>query len=216
MEKLLLGLVLVLIGCSLNSEAKEKSNLISFREFLVQNNIKKDLKTQNKFETLNDENSYSNHYFNFSTRFPISYSLDRGNEEFTVLRGFDTLTSATVSVNVRPLKLNHDEFQKAPLTLMEKIYEGNYRNYVLETFASNANIEITELEISEHKIRSTNYIVTTARYEETYDSINIPIALVSYSTYDWGNYFTFSYTTPEMFFDSKMFSDILIQTNYIR
>jgi hypothetical protein len=108
----------LLSSCSGQNKKVEEPELVSFRKFLVQKNIDKNLGVQNEYETLNEEHFYSNHYFNFSTKLPKNYTLDIGNEEYTIIRGLDTLTSSTVHISVTPISktgTGYLKFQSSPM-----------------------------------------------------------------------------------------------------
>lgn len=220
-NKILLSYIFTLIflsSCSGQNKKVEEPELISFKKFLVQNKIDKNLGIQNEFETLSEEHFYSNNYYNFSTKFPKSYTIDRGNGEYTIIRGFDTLTSTTVNINVIPITKNgtgHLKFQSSPMEYIDEISKGSFKDVVLNSFKTRTTIEVLDLDISEQKVRTTNYVVYTVQFEETYDSIQIPFVNVQYVTYLWGNLFTISYTTPEILFDPKILSEVVLQTNYV-
>jgi hypothetical protein len=205
-------------SCTEQREKIEDRELKSFRKFLVDNNLDKNLNVQNEFETLNKDNFYSNHYFKFSTKFPKNYILDRGNEEFTILRGMDSLTSSTVYIGVTPIsnsKSSHEDFQNSPSEYVDKIFGGDFKQSILNTFSNRTTVKVLDLDVSEHKVRSTNYVVSTVKFEETYDSIQVPFVTVQYVTYLWGNLFLISFTSPEVLFDPKILSDIVLHTNYL-
>ena len=211
-------ILFLLSSCSGQNEKAKELELVSFKSFLVQNNIDKNFGVQNEYETLNQEQFYSNHYFNFSTKLPENYTLDRGNGEYTIIRGFDTLTSSTVHISVIPVTktgAGHLEFQSSPMKYIDEISKGNFKDIILSSFKAKTNIEVLDLDVSEHKVRTTNYIVYTVQYEETYDTLQIPFVNVQYVTYQWGNLFTISYISPEVLFDPKILSELILQTNYV-
>jgi hypothetical protein len=208
----------LLSSCSGQNKKVEEPELVSFRKFLVQKNIDKNLGVQNEYETLNEEHFYSNHYFNFSTKLPKNYTLDRGNEEYTIIRGLDTLTSSTVHISVTPISktgTGYLKFQSSPMKYIDEVFGVNFKEIILNTFKTKTTIEVLNFDVSESKVRTTNYVIYTVQYEETYDSIQIPFVNVQYVTYLWGNLFTISYTSPEVLFDPKILSEVLVQTNYI-
>jgi len=219
-SKILYGFIFTLFllsSCSGQNEKVEEPELISFRKFLVQKKIDKNLGVQNEFETLTEEHFYSNHYFNFSTKLPKNYTLDRGNGEYTIIRGLDTLTSSTVHIGVTPISKTGDgylKFQSSPMEYIDEVFGGNFKDVILNSFKTKTTIEVLNLDVSEHKVRTTNYVVYTVQYEETYDSLQVPFVNVQYVTYLWGNLFTISYTTPEVLFDPKILTDVIIHTNY--
>jgi hypothetical protein len=99
---------------------------------------------------------------------------------------------------------------------IDEISKGNFKDIILSSFKAKTNIEVLDLDVSEHKVRTTNYIVYTVQYEETYDTLQIPFVNVQYVTYQWGNLFTISYISPEVLFDPKILSELILQTNSVK
>src|SRR5690554_5032552 len=87
---------------------------ISYKEFLINQNIDIDIEIPNKFESLSADNRYTNHYFNFSTVLPDGFQVDRGNFRHTIIRCFKETPGITMSIEVTPLigDLNQKQIQR--------------------------------------------------------------------------------------------------------
>jgi hypothetical protein len=192
---------------------------------LLENKIDIDIHVPNRFETLQDGNKYSNHYFNFSTVLPYGFEIDRGNFQYTVVRAFDTLTSTSISIGVTPISngqteetinREHNEFHEKPIEFMNKVYGGSYKEGMLQALKSNTNLELIDFEVAERKIRSTNFIVLTSHYKEFYNGKEVEIRKVDYQTLMWGNLFGFTYNSPNELFNEDLVLEVLFNANFTR
>jgi hypothetical protein len=152
--------LIVFWGCEYKENNQSEIKTQSFREFMIQNHLSLDLNEKNEFESLLPGNKYSNYYFNFSTVLPDSFEIDRGNFQYTVIRGFDPSNGISISVGVTPIgslldseKIQniHNRFQESPLEYLDEKYGGNFKSRMFEVMKSNTNLRINEFRVGEKK-----------------------------------------------------------------
>ena len=119
---------------------------MSFREYLINNDLDIDINVPNKFESLQQDNKYSNYYFNFSTVFPDNLEIDRGMSEYTIIRGSNKDKAISVSLNVVPknpelsddrIMTIHNSFQESPTTTLNNSVDGKYSDVLKTQFEKN-------------------------------------------------------------------------------
>lgn len=216
---------LIFFSCEEKKESDFDMKILSFREFLVQEKLSLDFNEVNKFETLLLGNKYSNHYFKFSTVLPESFEIDRGNYQYTVIRGFDSNNGITISIGVTPIsnlldseeiQNIHNSFQNSPLSYLNERYGGDFKREMLGVMRSNTNLKINNFRVGEQKIKSTNYVYILSEYTEKFADLDIKMIKLDYQTILWGNSFGFSYNSPLSLYDEQLIIDVLNHTNYIR
>jgi|GEM_PF-6526778 len=203
--------------------AQDKPFGISFKQLLKNERLSLELTVPNKYETILEQNKYSNYYFNFSTDFPDHYQIDRGLGPYSVIRAIQPDSAITLALLVVPvdmpksarLKL-HESFQKNPLDSYKSLLKDvSYEDHILEQFKTSTNLEPYNSHISEIKIRSTNYIFHSFMFDEEVDNEKIPFTTYSYMTQNWGNTFSFTLNGPSILLNKKILEDAVFRTNYI-
>jgi len=229
MKKFFIPFLIFIIGiqfnCSTkNIEQKEKKTQ-SFRAFLVENDLKTDIKVPNKFETLQPGNKYSNHYLHFSTVLPEEFEIDRGNFENTVIRAFDLKTATSIAIgtesflhllNSKKIEERHKNFQENPLEYMNNIFNGDFKNRMLKVLTDKTNLEISSIQVGESKIRSTNFVFLKVEYVEYYNGKKIEFIKTDYQTYIWEIFFSFSYIVPKSLYNEDLILEVLYNTNFTK
>jgi len=194
---------------------------LSFKQFLKENDIDINISIPNKYETIQPYNKYSNHYFNVTTDFPDNWEYDRGVSEYSIYRTFQpdsALTLALIAVPVNSTTSNeiHSEFQSAPLNTMNKLNGGAYKNYLLKELTNNTTKQVYDFEFKEKKIRTTNYLIYSYKYNETYKELEIQVICVGHITILWGVIYTIHYNAPYYFYDSKLIEQVMKRTNFTK
>ncbi len=194
----------------------------SFKVFLKEKNIDMDINVPNKYETLQPKNNYSNHYFNVVTDFPDNWEHDRGASDFALFRTVNADSAISIALIAVPISTKepfsdefHKDFQIAPLKTVNEINGGDYKGYILKQLSLNSTAKIYDFKISEEKIRNTNYLISSYKYNETNKGIEIPFITVQYQTAWWGVSYTFSYSVPFKFYSNDLIETVIKRTNYI-
>ncbi len=194
----------------INKELKK-----TWKQFLKDNNIDLTVSNANSFETLQQNNIYSNHYYNIATDFPDSWTVDRGNSEITVLRTINRDSALTISLNVVPNKKEEEsKFNKSPLKFINESVKGKNYEVYLKEFMKDSNMDIYDVSLSEQIIRSKNYLKTTFYYNEISDNYKVKFKVCNYQTMVFNLTYTFIYTSPEIFYNQNIIDEVIFRTNY--
>lgn len=199
---------------------KDDAFKMSFKEFLKNEKIAMDLAIPNKYETILPENTYSNYYFNITTDFPDTWKIDRGLSDYSIIRATIEDSAMTVSLiavpaNVINAKQNsHKDFQSSPISTVNQIF-GDYKDYMVKQITSVSNITPYEFNIHEEKIRNTNYLVYSYKYNETVEGNKYAGKTLGYQTILWGVSYTFEYNAPDIFFNAEVIKSVISNTNYL-
>jgi hypothetical protein len=202
-----------------------KSEMIkkSFKSFLKTNNIDMNIDVPNKYETIQPFNKYSNYYFNIVSDFNNTWQHDRGVSEYAIFRTINLDSAISIALIAVPINLEIDDskksnesFQNSPLETMNSMHKGNYKNYLIQQLDSSSHIDIYEFELKEKKVRSTNYLIHSYKYDEVTEGIKIPFIAVGYQTILWNVTYTFSLSCPLMFYNSRLIESIIERTNYMK
>ena len=192
----------------------------SFIAFLKTEEIPLDIAIPNKYETILPGNSYANYYFNITTDFPDTWKIDRGPSEYSIIRASVEDSAMTISVIAVPANVinanqdSHKDFQSSPIATLNKTF-GDYKNYMAKQITSISNIKPYEFNIHEEKIRNTNYLVYSYKYNETVEGTEYAGNTLGYQTILWGVSYTIEYNAPAIFFNAKVIKSVIYSTNYL-
>jgi hypothetical protein len=197
--------------------AQKKVKRIAFRTFLKNNGLSLDPKIPNKFESLQSNNKYSNHYFNFGTDLPDNWEIDRGYALNTVIRSFSTDTGSQISVIVIPYESTkgHQDFQQNPIKYLDKTFGGSYLKSMKKTILQNITGSPFDFSVSTKRVRSISYAVFSYKYVEVTDNEEVEFTSSQYQTNLWNTIFTFNYSVPSIFYSESTILEVLNKTNYI-
>jgi len=193
---------------------------MSFKEFLKKGKVDMEITIPNKYETLLPGNLYSNYYFNLTTDFPDNWKIDRGVSDYSIIRASIEDSAMTIALIAVPANLknsseeSHEDFQRAPLNTMNKTF-GDYKNYMAEQLNSVSKIKPYDLSMHEEKIRNTNYLVYSYKYNETVEGNKYAGKTLGYQTVLWGVSYTLEYTAPDIFFNLEIIKSAVSNTNYL-
>ena len=95
------------------------------------------------------------------------------------------------------------------------MFGGDYKGYMLKQLSLTTTEKIYDFEFAEKKIRTTNYLICSYKYDETSEGMEIPFITVTYQTILWGVSYTFSYSVPLQFYDHNIIETVIERTNYI-
>jgi hypothetical protein len=189
----------------------------TWKQFLKDNNIVLDITKSNKYETLQQNNVYTNYYYYITVDFPDNWPIDRGNSEVTILRALVKDSALSLSLNVVPNKNNEEiEFSKSPLKFMNESTEGNNYAVKLKEIMKNAGMDVYDLHLSEQKFRSKNYLKITYSYDEITDNTKVKFNACMYQTMAFDLTYTFSYGAPTIFYNQAVIDDAVFSANYIK
>lgn len=201
---------------------KSKVFEMSFKEMLKKEGNNLDIDLSNKFETLQPGNKYSNHYFSISTKFPDGWSHDRGVGEYAIFRTFEEDSALTIALIVIPIKgedknssSSHLLFQEAPLAYLNESFNGDYKGYLLDQFKKSTNLKVYDFKIQEKKVRTTNYVSYSYKFDEVNEDYTVTFINCSYMTIIWGKNVNIGYTAPEVFYDQEVIDDAVFNTNFV-
>jgi len=230
---LLMSVVLYTVSChnqksspidpkniALKDVDKDDAFKMSFTEFLKIEKIPLDIAITNKYETILPGNSYTNYYFNITTDLPDTWKIDRGQSEYSIIRALIEDSAMTISVIAVPANIkntnqdSHKDFQSSPIATMNKTF-GDYKNYMVKQITSISNIKPYEFNIHEEKIRNTNYLVYSYKYNETVEGTEYAGKTLGYQTILWGVSYTIEYNAPAIFFNAKVIKSVIYSTNYL-
>lgn len=195
----------------------------SFKKFLKEKNISMDIGVKNEYETLQTNNTYTNHYFNIATDFPDKWLYDRGMSDYAIFRAFVRDSGFTISLIAIPIILKEnesiksiqEEFQKDPITYINKSYNNNYSSYIINQLKTQTNHNVYDFEMNSETVRTTNYLKYFYKYDEIVDNETIPFKICTYQTILWGINYTFTYGAPETFYNQHQIDEVIFRTNYI-
>ena len=199
---------------------KDEAFKMSFIAFLKTKKIPLDIAIPNKYETILPGKSYTNYYFNITTDFPYTWKIDRGPSEYSIIRASVEDSAMTISVIGIPANIlnanqdSHKDFQSSPIATLNKTF-GDYKNYMVKQITSISNIKPYEFEIHEEKIRNTNYLVYSYKYNETVEGTEYAGKTLGYQTILWGVSYTIEYNAPAVFFNAKVIKSVIYSTNYL-
>lgn len=195
---------------------------ISFKKFLKEKNINMDIDVPNQYETLQPKNKYSNHYFNVTTDFPDNWEHDRGVSDYAIFRTFNADSAVSLALIAIPVNSekpisdeSHKDFQLAPLKTFNNNFGGDYKSYLLKQLSLNTTKKIYDFEFVEKKIRSTNYLIHSYKYNETVEGVEYPFITTNYQTILWGVSYTFGYSVPLQFYNPIVMETVMNRTNFI-
>ena len=182
--------------------------------------ISLNLAIPNKYETILPGNSYANYYFNITTDLPATWMIDRGSSEYCIIRALIKDSAMTISLIAVPANVintsqdSHKDFQSSPIATLNKTF-GDYKDYMVKQITSLSNIKPYEFNIYEEKIRNTNYLVYSYKYNETVEGTEYAGKTLGYQTILWGVSYTIEYNAPAIFFNPKVIKSVIYSTNYL-
>jgi len=187
----------------------------TWKQFLKDNHIDLTASNTNSFETLQQNNIYTNHYYNIATDFPDDWTVDRGNSEITVLRTINRDSALTISLNVVPNKKDvESNFNLSPLKFVNASVKGNNYEIYIKELMKDSNIDIYNISFSEQIIRSKNYLKTIYYFDEINDNYKVRFKVCTYQTMVFNLTYTLIYTSPEIFYDQNLIDEVVFRTNY--
>ncbi len=194
----------------------------SFKALLKEKQLSLEIGKANKYESFQDNNTYTNHYFGVTTDFPDGWEKDRGMSEFSICRALNRDSSATLTLMCGPLNLSKTDevkhqkvFQVSPLDYMKKLYGADFRKSYEEEYKNSSTLGVYDFKLEERKVRNVNYLVISYRYDERTDNQVLTFKAVIYQTILWGTTYTITYIVPELYFREPQLNNVLRFTNYI-
>ncbi len=208
----------------ISSSNSEKILDQSFKSFLKEKGLSMDIGVPNKYETLQPGNKYSNHHFNISTDFPDNWEFDRGVGDYSVFRCFQEDSAITMALLIVPVQnenaedrlSSHLAFQNSPLDYLNGAHNGDYTSFLKEQFIKNTTSQIYDFQLDAKKVRTSNYVISTYKFDEVVENIRVPFICCTYQTIMWGTNFSIMYNVPEIFYNQKLIDDVVFKTNYIK
>jgi hypothetical protein len=194
----------------------KKSQKIPFRNLLKNNGLAIDPNLPNHFESIQPLNKYSNHYFNFTTDLPDNWALERGNALITVIKAVDEETASHVSIGISPLNTSrsHSAYQKDPLKELNRVSKGRYFSMMKKALIENAIPKPYDFKLSSEKVGSINYSRLVYKLTEVTDVGDVEVTTIQFQTELWNTIFTFTYSSPTIFFEENIIMDVLKNTVY--
>lgn len=200
------------------SEDKDKFLKESFKHYLVSNGIPLDSKLENKYEAIQRGNLYSNFYLNLTINLPDKWLIDRGVDEYTIIRAIQSDSAFSISLSVNPLVDNDEtDFGGNPNTIahFNNLYNGDYRNSFTRLIKSQTGINPEGLTIQEFKVGTNEFVETSYLIQEQFENEVYYTKMSTFQTIKFNTIYTINYSAPEVFYKPEIIEDVLLNFKII-
>lgn len=185
---------------------------ISFKKHLSEVGIPLSSPIQNEYESLQPGNLYSNQYFNLTIDLPNDWDVDRGISEYTIIRAYQADLGLTIHLNVQPLLDKFDRMDGTnpnTISYWNSLHNGDYKASMTHLLKSQGGIEAEDLTLTEIKIGTNDFVVTTYRNKQYYEDEPYYMKTSTYQSIMFNTTYTVSYSAPDILFDTLLIINVL-------